>query len=155
MPWIVLAVVLCVLVWYWPRHTLAGIAALAVLGVGVAAALWGYSAYREHEKNLVAIRVEPPGGVASESGHPCAENELLLAVSNGTDKVVVGVRYSLSAFRQGRSSNLAKGNWADDDHIVVPHETVSFCRVRPELVRDSSSGPLTWKASLINVRFAD
>ena len=39
MPWIVLAVVLCVLVWYWPRHTLAGVAALAVLGVGVAAAV--------------------------------------------------------------------------------------------------------------------
>lgn len=154
MPWIVLAVVLCVLVWYWPRHTLAGVAALAVLGLGAAAGLWGYSAYREHEKNLVSIRVEPPGGVASETGRPCGADELLLSVSNGTDKVVVGVRYSLSAFREGRSSNLAKGNWADDDHIVVPRESVSFCRKRPELVRDGG-GTVTWKASLINVRFAD
>lgn len=152
MPWVILAVVLCILVWYWPRHTLIGLACAAVLGLGVGAALWGYSVYGEHEKGLISLRVET-AGVSPE--RDCAADEVLVSVTNGTGKVVTGLRFSLSAYREGHSANLAKGNWYDDDHIVVPGDTAAFCRKAPVLVRDAQGGGLVWKATLIKVLYAD
>lgn len=33
MPWVILAAALCVLVWFWPRNTLIGLAVVGTAGV--------------------------------------------------------------------------------------------------------------------------
>ena len=44
MPWVILAIVLCVLVWFWPRNTFVGLAVVVVVGGLIGLAVWGYAA---------------------------------------------------------------------------------------------------------------
>lgn len=59
MPWVILAAALCVLVWFWPRNTLIGLAVVGTAGVLAGIAFWGYGVYDERQRELVAITVEP------------------------------------------------------------------------------------------------
>ena len=65
MPWVILAAALCVLVWFWPRNTLIGLAVVGTAGVLAGIAFWGYGVYDERQRELVAITVEP----AAEARH--------------------------------------------------------------------------------------
>ena len=56
MPWVILAAALCVLVWFWPRNTLIGLAVVGTAGVLAGIAFWGYGVYDERQRELVAIR---------------------------------------------------------------------------------------------------
>lgn len=58
MPWVILAAALCVLVWFWPRNTLIGLAVVGTAGVLAGIAFWGYGVYDERQRELVAITVE-------------------------------------------------------------------------------------------------
>ena len=40
MPWVILAAALCVLVWFWPRNTLIGLAVVGTAGVLAGIAFW-------------------------------------------------------------------------------------------------------------------
>ena len=138
MPWVILAVALCVLVWFWPRNTLIGLAVVGTAGVLAGIAFWGYGVYDERQRELVAITVEPAAEAASRTspGIACGEGELLVSITNGSGKTVTGVRFNVGAYREGRSTNIAKGNWFDDDHIINPRGTVSACWKAPGLTRD-------------------
>ena len=50
MPWVILAVALCVLVWFWPRNTLIGLAVVGTAGVLAGIAFWGYGVYDERQR---------------------------------------------------------------------------------------------------------
>ena len=65
MPWVILAAALCVLVWFWPRNTLIGLAVVGTAGVLAGIAFWGYGVYDERQRELVAITVEPAAEAAS------------------------------------------------------------------------------------------
>ena len=138
MPWVILAAALCVLVWFWPRNTLIGLAVVGTAGVLAGIAFWGYGVYDERQRELVAITVEPAAEAASRTspGIACGEGELLVSITNGSGKTVTGVRFNVGAYREGRSTNIAKGNWFDDDHIINPRGTVSACWKAPGLTRD-------------------
>ena len=60
----------------------------------------------------------------------------------------------MAAYREGRSTNIAKGNWYDDDHIINPGGSASACWKAPGLTRDPEGDPLIWKAGIINLEFA-
>ena len=155
MPWVILAIVLCVLVWFWPRNTLVGLAVVVVVGGLIGLAVWGYVAYGEREKALVAIRVEPAAeAIARDAKIACGEGELLVSISNGSGKTVTNIRFNVAAYREGRSTNIAKGNWYDDDHIINPGGSASACWKAPGLTRDPEGDPLIWKAGIINLEFA-
>ena len=66
-----------------------------------------------------------------------------------------GVRFNVGAYREGRSTNIAKGNWFDDDHIINPRGTVSACWKAPGLTRDPEGDRVVWKASIIKLEFAE
>lgn len=68
MPWVILAAALCVLVWFWPRNTLIGLAVVGTAGVLAGIAFWGYGVYDERQRELVAITVEPAAEAASRAG---------------------------------------------------------------------------------------
>ena len=74
MPWVILAAALCVLVWFWPRNTLIGLAVVGTAGVLAGIAFWGYGVYDERQRELVAITVEPAAEAASRTspGIACA-----------------------------------------------------------------------------------
>ena len=129
MPWVILAAALCVLVWFWPRNTLIGLAVVGTAGVLAGIAFWGYGVYDE--------------------------GELLVSITNGSGKTVTGVRFNVGAYREGRSTNIAKGNWFDDDHIINPRGTVSACWKAPGLTRDPEGDRVVWKASIIKLEFAE
>ena len=157
MPWVILAVALCVLVWFWPRNTLIGLAVVGTAGVLAGIAFWGYGVYDERQRELVAISVEPAAEAASRTspGIACGEGELLVSITNGSGKTVTGVRFNVGAYREGRSTNIAKGNWFDDDHIINPRGTVSACWKAPGLTRDPEGDRVVWKASIIKLEFAE
>ena len=67
MPWVILAAALCVLVWFWPRNTLIGLAVVGTAGVLAGIAFWGYGVYDERQRELVAITVEPAAEAASRT----------------------------------------------------------------------------------------
>ena len=113
MPWVILAAALCVLVWFWPRNTLIGLAVVGTAGVLAGIAFWGYGVYDERQ------------------------------------------RFNVGAYREGRSTNIAKGNWFDDDHIINPRGTVSACWKAPGLTRDPEGDRVVWKASIIKLEFAE
>ena len=93
MPWVILAAALCVLVWFWPRNTLIGLAVVGTAGALVGIAFWGYGVYAERQRELVAITVEPAAEAASRvpPGIACGEGELLVSITNGSGKTVLGV----------------------------------------------------------------
>lgn len=64
---------------------------------------------------------------------------------------MTGVRFNVGAYREGRSTNIAKGNWFDDDHIINPRGTVSACWKAPGLTRDPEGDRVVWKASIIKL----
>ena len=68
MPWVILAAALCVLVWFWPRNTLIGLAVVGTAGVLAGIAFWGYGVYDERQRELVAITVEPAAGGTVAAG---------------------------------------------------------------------------------------
>ena len=45
MPWVILAAALCVLVWFWPRNTLIGLAVVGTAGVLAGIAFWINTSY--------------------------------------------------------------------------------------------------------------
>ena len=153
----ILAAALCVLVWFWPRNTLIGLAVVGTVGALVGIAFWGYGVYAERQRELVAITVEPAAEAASRvsPGIACGEGELLVSITNGSGKTVLGVRFNVGAYREGRSTNIAKGNWFDDDHIINPRGTVSACWKAPGLTRDPEGDRVVWKASIIKLEFAE
>lgn len=120
-------------------------------------AFWGYGVYDERQRELVAITVEPAAEAASRTspGIACGEGELLVSITNGSGKTVTGVRFNVGAYREGRSTNIAKGNWFDDDHIINPRGTVSACWKAPGLTRDPEGDRVVWKASIIKLEFAE
>ena len=67
MPWVILAAALCVLVWFWPRNTLIGLAVVGTAGVLAGIAFWGYGVYDERQRELVAITVR--GGRTARLHH--------------------------------------------------------------------------------------
>ena len=154
---VILAAALCVLVWFWPRNTLIGLAVVGTAGVLAGIAFWGYGVYDERQRELVAITVEPAAEAASRTspGIACGEGELLVSITNGSGKTVTGVRFNVGAYREGRSTNIAKGNWFDDDHIINPRGTVSACWKAPGLTRDPEGDRVVWKASIIKLEFAE
>lgn len=156
MPWVILAAALCVLVWFWPRNTLIGLAVVGTAGVLAGIAFWGYGVYDERQRELVAITVEPAAEAASRTspGIACGEGELLVSITNGSGKTVTGVRFNVGAYREGRSTNIAKGNWFDDDHIINPRGTVSACWKAPGLTRDPE-GDRVVRAGIIKLEFAE
>ena len=68
MPWVILAAALCVLVWFWPRNTLIGLAVVGTAGGLAGIAFWGYGVYDERQRELVAITVEPAAGGTVTAG---------------------------------------------------------------------------------------
>ena len=98
MPWVILAAALCVLVWFWPRNTLIGLAVVGTAGVLAGIAFWGYGVYDERQRELVAITVEPAAEAASRTspGIACGEGELLVSITNGSGKTVTGVRFNVT-----------------------------------------------------------
>ena len=107
--------------------------------------------------NPDAFTVEPAAEAASRTspGIACGEGELLVSITNGSGKTVTGVRFNVGAYREGRSTNIAKGNWFDDDHIINPRGTVSACWKAPGLTRDPEGDRVVWKASIIKLEFAE
>ena len=138
------------------RPRLAG-PVVGTAGVLAGIAFWGYGVYDERQRELVAITVEPAAEAASRTspGIACGEGELLVSITNGSGKTVTGVRFNVGAYREGRSTNIAKGNWFDDDHIINPRGTVSACWKAPGLTRDPEGDRVVWKASIIKLEFAE
>lgn len=68
---------------------------------------------------------------------------------------MTSVRFNVAAYREGRSTNIAKGNWYDDDHIINPRGTVSACWKAPGLTRDPEGDRVVWKAGIIKLEFAE
>lgn len=60
MPWVILAVALCVLVWFWPRNALIGLAVVGMAGALIGAAFWGYGVYGERQRDLSPSPWSPP-----------------------------------------------------------------------------------------------
>ena len=144
------------LVWFWPRNTLIGLAVVGTAGVLAGIAFWGYGVYDERQRELVAITVEPAAEAASRTspGIACGEGELLVSITNGSGKTVTGVRFNVGAYREGRSTNIAKGTGSTTITSSIHGDGVGLLE-GPGLTRDPEGDRVVWKASIIKLEFAE